>query len=93
MLHYDTMVTSILVGVVAFGFLWMVTRKATSEAFCRLQAFVELCLEFVDKQVQSLFHEDRLFVAPLALTVFVWVLFMKFSFRPLRGMSDSWSCR
>jgi len=88
MLHYDTLVTSILVGVVAFGFLWMVTRKATSEAFCRLQAFVELCLEFVDKQVQSLFHEDRRFVAPLALTVFVWVLFMNaMDFLPIDVMA------
>jgi len=40
------------------------------------QAFVELACEFVDDQVKSVFHGDRRFMAPLALTVFLWVLLM-----------------
>ena len=42
------------------------------------QAFVELLFEFVDEQVKGIFHHgDRhKFVAPAALTVFVWVLLM-----------------
>jgi F-type H+-transporting ATPase subunit a len=75
-LHYDTLITSIVLGVLALGFLWLVTRKATSGVPSKTQAFVELSVQFVNDQVKSLFHEDYSFVAPVALTVFVWVLFM-----------------
>jgi len=74
--HRDTVVTSVILGVLVLGFLWLVTRKATSGVPSKTQAFVELSVEFVNDQVKSLFHHDYRFVAPLALTVFVWVLFM-----------------
>src|ERR1700716_2287296 len=75
-LHYDTIVTSLILGVVVFGFLWLVTRKATTGVPSKTQAFVELSIQFVNDQVRSLFHHDYRVVAPIALTVFVWVLFM-----------------
>jgi F-type H+-transporting ATPase subunit a len=74
--HYDTVITSIVLGVLAFGFLWLITRKASAGVPSKTQAFVELSVQFVNDQVRSLFHHDMRFVAPLALTVFVWVLFM-----------------
>ena len=75
-IHYDTVITSVLLGVLVLGFLWLVTRKATSGVPSKTQAFVELSVQFVNDQVKSLFHHDYKFVAPVALTVFVWVLFM-----------------
>jgi len=76
-LHVDTLVVSVLLGLLVFGFLWWVVRGATAGVPSKRQAFVELLMEFVDNQVKSIFHGDRhAFVAPLALTVFVWVLFM-----------------
>lgn len=76
-LHMDTLVMSAILGVVVFGFLWWVVRGATSGVPSKRQAFVELLVDFVDGQVKSIFHGNRhVFVAPLALTVFVWVLFM-----------------
>ncbi len=76
-LHVDTIVTSIILGVLAFGFLWWVVRGATSGVPGKRQAFVELAIEFIDDQVKGIFHGDRhAFVAPAALTVFVWVLLM-----------------
>jgi F-type H+-transporting ATPase subunit a len=76
-LHVDTVVTSLILGVLAFGFLWWVVRGATSGIPGKRQAFVELAIEFVDDQVKGIFHGDRhSFVAPAALTVFVWVLLM-----------------
>ncbi len=62
--------------MLAFGFLWLVTRKATSGVPSKTQAFVELCVDFVNEQVKGIFHGESKLVAPLALTVFVWVLFM-----------------
>ena len=75
-LHYDTIITSLVLGFVVFGFLWLVTRKATTGVPSKTQAFVELSITFVNDQVRSLFHHDYSVVAPIALTVFVWVLFM-----------------
>ena len=75
-IHYDTIITSLILGVVVFGFLWLVTRKATTGVPSKTQAFVEISVRFVNDQVRSLFHHDYRVVAPIALTVFVWVLFM-----------------
>jgi F-type H+-transporting ATPase subunit a len=75
-LHLDTLVTAVLLGVLGIGFLWWVARGATSGVPGRRQAFVELVFDFVDNQVKGIFHGGRGFVAPLALTVFVWVLLM-----------------
>lgn len=76
-LHVDTIVVSVLLGVLAFGALWLVVRGATAGVPGKRQAFVELMVEFVDEQVKGMFHGDRhAFIAPAALTVFVWVLVM-----------------
>jgi F-type H+-transporting ATPase subunit a len=76
-LHMDTLVMSWLLGVVAFGLLWWIVRGATAGVPTKRQAFVELLVDFVDTQVKGIFHGNRhAFVAPAALTVFVWVLLM-----------------
>lgn len=76
-LHMDTLVMSWVVAAIAFGFIWWVVRGATAGVPGKRQAVVELLMEFIDDQVKSIFHGDRhVFLAPLALTVFVWVLMM-----------------
>ncbi|HSH73406.1 MAG TPA: F0F1 ATP synthase subunit A [Methylophilaceae bacterium] len=76
-LHIDTLVMSVLLGLVSMGLIWWVVRGATSGVPSKRQAFVELVFGFVDDQVKNIFHGNRhSFVAPAALTVFVWVLVM-----------------
>jgi F-type H+-transporting ATPase subunit a len=75
-LHLDTFATAVMLGLVGFGFLWWTVRGATSGVPNKRQAFVEMLFDFVDDQVKGIFHGNRAFVAPLALTVFVWVLLM-----------------
>ena len=74
--NFDTVVMSLILGIVGFGFLWLVTRKATAGVPSKTQAFVELCINFVNDQVKGIYHGDSLWVAPIALTVFVWVTLM-----------------
>ena len=76
--NVDSVLVSILLGVLGIGFLWWVVRGATSGVPNKRQAFVELLFDFIDDQVKGVFHHgDRnRFVAPLALTVFVWVVLM-----------------
>jgi F-type H+-transporting ATPase subunit a len=66
----------VLLGIAGIGFIWWVVRGATSGVPNKRQAFVELACEFVDKQARDIFQGDRRFIAPAALTVFVWVLLM-----------------
>ena len=75
-LNVDSLVTSVLLGIVGMGLIWWVVRGATSGVPNKRQAFVELACEFVDKQARDIFQGDRRFIAPAALTVFVWVLLM-----------------
>jgi F-type H+-transporting ATPase subunit a len=77
-LNVDSVVTSIVLGVVGLGFIWWIVKGATAGVPGKRQAFVELLFEFVDEQAKGIFHQgDRhKFVAPAALTVFVWVVLM-----------------
>ncbi len=76
--NVDSLLTAVIVGALGLGLMWWVVRGATSGVPNRRQAFVELAFEFIDDQVKGIFHHgDRnRFVAPAALTVFVWVLLM-----------------
>ena len=77
-LHVDSLVTAALLGVIGIGSIWWVVRGATSGVPNKRQAFVELLVGFVDEQVKGIFQRgDRnKFIAPAALTVFVWVILM-----------------
>src|SRR5712691_13301084 len=76
-LNLDSIIVSVLLGVIELVFFWWIARGATSGVPNKRQAFVELCFEFIDNQVKGIFHGERhKFVAPLALTVGLWVLLM-----------------
>ncbi|HSW08141.1 F0F1 ATP synthase subunit A [Aquabacterium sp.] len=75
---WDSMFFAILVGVLGCFFLWRAARKATSGVPGRFQAAVEILFEIVDAQAKGIVHnaKSRKLVAPLALTVFVWIFLM-----------------
>jgi F-type H+-transporting ATPase subunit a len=74
--HVDSLFLSIVLGILSLGLIWLAARKATPGVPGKGQAFVEMVVEFVDTQVKEVFHLDRRFLAPVALTIFVWVFFM-----------------
>ena len=76
--NWDSLFWAILLGVVTCFFLWKAARKATSGVPGRFQAAVEILVEMVDSQARGIVHNatSRKFVAPLALTVFVWIFMM-----------------
>jgi F-type H+-transporting ATPase subunit a len=76
--NLDSALFSILLGIVGCFFLWKAARKATSGVPGRFQAAVELLVEMVDSQAKGIVHnaESRKLVAPLALTVFVWIFLL-----------------
>jgi len=75
--NLDSIIVAVILGFLGIGFFWWVARGATSGVPSKRQAFVEILFDFTDRQVQDIFHGDRhRFVAPLALTVGLWVLLM-----------------
>ena len=76
--NFDSLFFSIVLGVLGCWLLWLAARKATSGVPGRFQAAVEILVEVVDQQAKGIVHnaESRKFVAPLALTVFVWIVML-----------------
>ena len=76
--NIDTIFWSVSLGVLGCFLMWLAARRATSGIPGRFQAAVELLVEMVDSQAKSIVNnsESRKFVAPLALTVFVWIFMM-----------------
>ncbi len=77
-INFDSAFWAIAIGVLGCWLLWLAARKATSGVPGRFQAAVEILVEMVDAQAKGIVHSatSRRLVAPLALTVFVWVFLM-----------------
>jgi len=76
--HVDTIFWSVLLGLGFFFMFRSVAKKANSGVPSRFQAFIESIVEFVDNSVRETFHGTSRLIAPLALTLFVWIFFMNF---------------
>lgn len=91
--NLDSIFFSVLLGVIGSWLLWKAARTATAGVPGRFQAAVEILVEMVDTQAKGIIHnaQSRKLVAPLALTVFVWIFlmnsmdFLPVDFLPLIG--------
>ena len=91
--NLDTLFYSVTLGVIAIIIMMLASRKATSGVPGRFQGAVEMLAEFVGGQAKNIIHseESNKFVAPLALTVFVWVFLMNaMDFLPLDLLPSIW---
>ncbi|MDF3013928.1 MAG: synthase subunit [Cellvibrio sp.] len=74
--NVDTMGWSLFLGALFFFIFRIVAKKVTSDAPTGLQNYVEAAVEFVDSNVKGMFPYKNTMIAPLALTILVWVFFM-----------------
>ncbi|MBL8448152.1 MAG: F0F1 ATP synthase subunit A [Zoogloeaceae bacterium] len=92
--NLDTLFFSISLGVVMLFFLIRAASKATSGVPGRFQAAVEILVEMVADQAKGIVHsaESRKFVAPVALTVFIWIFLMNsMDFLPVDLLPKIWA--
>ena len=77
-INLDSVFFSIAIGVLGCWLLWRAARKATAGVPGRFQAAVEILFELVDNEAKNIVHNatSRKLVAPLALTVFVWIFLL-----------------
>ncbi|GAB2733031.1 MULTISPECIES: F0F1 ATP synthase subunit A [Comamonas] len=76
--NLDSISVSVILGLLGIFVMWLAARSATSGVPGRFQAAVEMLVEMVDNQAKANIHnaQSRKFIAPLALTVFVWIFLM-----------------
>ncbi|CAL7963359.1 ATP synthase Fo complex subunit a [Gammaproteobacteria bacterium] len=73
-LNLDTLALTIIFGALFFGLFYFVVTRLSGEVPGKLQNAVEMTIEFVQQLVKEVFHGKSILIAPLALTIFVWVL-------------------
>jgi F-type H+-transporting ATPase subunit a len=76
--NWDSVFFSVLLGALGCWVMWLVARKVTAGVPGRLQAAVEFLVEMVEDQAKGIVHNahSRRLVAPMALTVFVWIILL-----------------
>ncbi|MHB1948546.1 MAG: F0F1 ATP synthase subunit A [Gammaproteobacteria bacterium] len=75
-INVDTLFIGVLTAVLIASTLGYVAFKVQAGVPGRLQNFVEMILEFVDRSVKESYHGKSKLIAPLALTIFLWVFVM-----------------
>lgn len=76
--HVDTLFWALVLGAAFYMLFRRVAKQANSGVPTRFQAAIEFIVEFVDGSVRDTFHGSSRLIAPLALTLFVWIFFMNF---------------
>jgi len=77
-LNLDTMLVSILLGIFFLFFFYRVARRVERGVPGKLQNFIEYAVSSVDNLCQEAFPQRDKLMAPLALTIFIWVFLMNF---------------
>ena len=75
-INVDTMGWSVVLGVLFIWLFGRAAKKSSAGKPTRFQALVEIIVEFVDSSVKDTFHGTSRLIAPLGLTIFVWVFLM-----------------
>jgi F-type H+-transporting ATPase subunit a len=75
-LNVDSMFFSLLLGGIFVWLFGRVAKRATSGRPGKLQTAVELVVHLVETSVKDAFHGKSKVIAPLSLTIFVWVFLM-----------------
>src|SRR5262245_49353261 len=80
-IHWDMVFFSVALAALFFVSFYIAARRAArsvDQAPSGFQSFVEILVEFIDTQVRDVFGKTHKLIAPLALTIFVWVFLFNF---------------
>jgi F-type H+-transporting ATPase subunit a len=77
-IHADSVFYSVFMATLFLFVFYRFARKASSGIPSKGQSFIEMIIEFVDEQVKDTYHGSSKLIAPLSLTIFIWVFLMNF---------------
>ncbi|WWO97130.1 MAG: F0F1 ATP synthase subunit A [Candidatus Dasytiphilus stammeri] len=75
-INLDSLFFSILLGIIFLTIFYRVAHQVTSSIPGRLQTSVEILVLFIDKSVREMYQQQNKLIAPLSLTIFVWIVLM-----------------
>ena len=75
-LNVDSMFFSLLLGLIFIWIFGSAARKASNRQPSKFVTAIEMIIDIIDTSVKDTFHGKSKLIAPLALTIFVWVFFM-----------------
>ncbi|URJ28160.1 F0F1 ATP synthase subunit A [Candidatus Blochmannia vicinus] len=75
-LNVDSIFFSTLLAVVFLLIVGRIAKIATCGVPTKIQTFMELIILFVDNNVKDIFHGKNKLIAPLSMTIFVWIFLM-----------------
>ncbi|QCI27015.1 F0F1 ATP synthase subunit A [Buchnera aphidicola] len=75
-LNFDSLLFSLLLGVIFISFFYYVTIFLSLKNPSKLQIFIEFIIEFVNNNIKDIHPKKNILIAPLSLTIFVWILLM-----------------
>jgi len=76
--NVDSIFFSVTLGLLFVVSFYLAARKATAGVPGKFQLFIEVLIDFIDTQVRDSFHGTSKLIAPLALTIFCWILLLNF---------------
>ncbi len=74
--HLDTLFFSVVCGAIFLILFRVAAVRASSDQPGGLQNVVEMVIEFVQEIVKTTFHGKNPLIAPIALTIFMWIFLM-----------------
>ena len=75
-LNVDSMFWSVFLGLLFIWIFGSAAKKASTKTPSKFVTAIEMIVEVIDSSVKDAFHGKSKLIAPLALTVFIWVFFM-----------------
>jgi F-type H+-transporting ATPase subunit a len=90
-INYDSVIISVLLAVVVAFLMWRAAKAVTTGAPTRFVGMIESLVEFVHEQARGIVKGDLSFIAPMALTSFVWIFALNaMDFLPLDALPRLW---
>jgi F-type H+-transporting ATPase subunit a len=90
-INYDSVVISVLLAILVAFLMWSAAKAVTSGVPGRFVGAIESLVEFVHEQARGIVHGDLSFIAPMALTSFVWIFALNaMDFLPLDALPRVW---
>ena len=77
-IHADSVFYAVFMAALFLFVFYRFAKKASAGIPSKGQSFIEMIIEFVDEQVKDTYHGSSKLIAPLSLTIFVWVFLMNF---------------
>lgn len=77
-INIDSIIFSLILGCCFLSFFYIVGKKIHHGVPNKIQAAIELLFEFINLNVKNMYIGENTLIAPLSLTVFIWVFLMNF---------------